>query len=169
MDSRRSFLRAIGFSAWTVPLLGALHRGEPAPHFVAHTIEGERLSTESLKGKVVLIEFWATWCKYCKGDEPAIEAVAKDYAGKGLVVIAVDMGEPKRRVQKYLDANPRNVRIVLAQDTTLAAVCEAKSYPLYILIDREGVIAGTQNGAAGEEALRGLLANAGLGGDAATA
>lgn len=44
----------------------------------------------------MLIEFWATWCKYCKSDERAIESVTKDFETKGLVVLAVDMGERRR-------------------------------------------------------------------------
>ena len=90
-------------------------------------MDGDKFSSDSLKGKVVLIEFWATWCKYCKRDEPAVESVTKDFESKGLVVLAVDMGEPKRKVKKYLEENPRSPKIVLAEDTTLAAICEAKS------------------------------------------
>lgn len=141
---------------------GALRRGDPAPHFAARTLGGDKVTSETLKGKVVLIEFWATWCQYCKRDEPAIETVSREFAGKGLVVLAVNMGESKHKVKKYLESSPRTVNIVLADDTTLAAVCEAKSYPLYILIDRDGNIAGVQHGAAGENALRDLLSQAGL-------
>ena len=82
------------------------------------------------------------------------------------MVLAVDMGEPRRKVKKYLESSPRSCKIVLAEDTTLAAICEAKSYPLYILIDREGNIAGTQHGATGESALRRLLSKAGLASEA---
>jgi hypothetical protein len=88
--------------------------------------------------------------------------VTRDFESKGLVVLAVDMGEPKRKVKKYLEENPRSPKIVLAEDTTLAAICEAKAYPLYVLIDREGKVAGRQHGAAGESALRRLLSKAGL-------
>ena len=72
------------------------------------------------------------------------------------------MGEPKRKVKKFLETSPRSSKVVLAESTTLAAICEAKTYPMYVLIDREGNIAGTQHGAAGEGALRRLLAKAGL-------
>ena len=161
--TRRAAIHATVFGIVAPRLWASLRRGEPAPHFVAHTLDGERLSSDSLRGKVVLIEFWATWCKYCKGDEPAIESVLKEFEKDGLVVLAVDMGEPKRRVKKYLDESPRTAKIVLAEDTTLAAICEAKSYPMYVLIDREGTIAGTRHGAGGEDALRDLLAGAGLG------
>ncbi len=119
-------------------------------------------SAESLRGKVVLIELWATWCPPCKSDAPAVDALAKEFQKDGLVVLAVNMGEPRHKVKKYLQAYPRFCKIVLAEDTTLAAICEAKAYPLYVLIDRDSRIAGTQTGAAGEGALRRLLARAGL-------
>lgn len=142
----------------------AIERGEKA-HFAAKTLEGERLTSDGLRGKVVLIQFWATWCQYCKMDEPALGAIIKEFEKDGLVVLAVDMGEPRRKVKKYVEASPRPWKIVLAEDTTLAAICEAKGYPLYVLIDREGLVAGTQHGAAGEPALRRLLARAGLDSD----
>ena len=143
----------------------AIERGDTSPRFAAKTLDGERFTSDSLKGKVVLIQFWATWCPYCKKDEPALEAVTKDFEKAGLVVLAVDMGEPRRKVKKFVEASPRPWKIVLAEDTTLAAICEAKGYPMYVLIDREGIVAGTQHGAAGEGALRRLLARAGLDSD----
>jgi thiol-disulfide isomerase/thioredoxin len=162
--TRRGVLRVLlgGATAGTVV---AIERGEPAPHFAAKTIDGEKFTSDALRGKVVLIQFWATWCQYCKKDEPALEAVTKEFEKDGLVVLAVDMGEPRRKVKKYVEESPRPWKIVLAEDTTLAAICEAKSYPLYVLIDREGLVAGTQHGAAGEGALRRLLARAGLDSD----
>jgi thiol-disulfide isomerase/thioredoxin len=152
-----TFLLALGAER-----LAAVTAGEPAPHFVAKTLDGERLTSESLRGKVVLVEFWATWCPPCKSDAPAVDALAKEFEKDGLVVLAVNMGEPRRKVKKYLETYPRSCKIILAEDTTLAAICEAKAYPLYVLIDRDSRIAGTQTGAAGEGALRRLLARAGL-------
>ncbi len=160
--SRRAAIRSWLITALGASAFAAVKRGDAAPHFSARTIDGEKLTSDSLKDKVVLIEFWATWCPYCKKDEPAIDSVASSFEKDGLVVLAVDMGEPRRKVKKYLEASPRSCKIVLAEDTTLAAICEAKTYPLYVLIDRDGNVAGTQHGAAGEGSLRRLLANAGL-------
>ncbi|MBV9269397.1 MAG: TlpA family protein disulfide reductase [Acidobacteriaceae bacterium] len=131
-------------------------------HFVARTIDGEKLTTDALRGKVVLIEFWATWCPYCKKEEPILDRLGKEFEKDGLVILAVDMGEPKHRVKKYLEDSPRTSKIVLAQDTTLAAICDAHSYPMYVLLDRDGRQIGDQHGAAGEKALRNLLSRAGL-------
>lgn len=166
LPSRRSMIYACLGSLTAARAFAELQRGDPAPHFVARTTEGERLTNDSLKGKVVLIEFWATWCQYCKKDEPALESLTKEFNKDGLIVLAVDMGEPRRKVKKYLESSPRSCKIVLAEDTTLAAICEAKTYPLYILIDREGNIAGVQHGAAGESALRRLLSKAVLASEA---
>ena len=163
MLSRRQIVIAVLPAALTTLKLSAVDVHEQAPHFVARTLDGEKLTNKSLKGKIVLIEFWATWCPPCKSDEPALDRLASEFAKDGLVVLAVNMGEPRRKVKKYLETASRSLqKIVLAEDTTLAAICEAKTYPLYIVIDRDGNIAGTQHGAAGEGALRRLLAKAGL-------
>ncbi len=155
--SRRSLL-LLGGALLASPLLA-----EGSLHFSAKTLDGEKVTSDSLKGKVVLIEFWATWCPYCKREQPVVDQLSQEFNKDGLVVLAVDMGEPKRKVKKFLEDNPRAVKIVLADDTTLAAICDATSYPLYVVLNRDGEIAGRQQGAAGESALRRLLRRAGMG------
>src|SRR6266851_4741124 len=136
--------------------------GEPAPRFRAKTTTGEQFNNDSIKGKVVLFEFWTTWCKYCEEEASLVDDLAKEFSGKGLIVLAVDVLEPKKNVQKYLIEHPRAVPIVLTEDTNLAAMYNAQSYPIYAVIDRDGNIAGEQRGAAGERALRNLLHRAGI-------
>src|SRR5260221_13034987 len=136
---------------------------KPAPHFRAKTMSGESFNNESVKGKVVLLEFWTTWCKYCHQEEPLVEAINQEFSDKGLIVLAIDVAESKKTVKKYLEQHPRACRIVLTEDTNLAAMYQANVYPIYVVIDREGNIAGTQRGAGGEDALRALIAKAGLG------
>ena len=140
----------------------AIDPGQPMPHFVVKTLDGERITNDSVKGKVLLIEFWATWCPPCKSDQPIVEDLLKEFEKDGLIVLAVNMGEPPRKVKKYLQQSPRAAKIALAEDTTLAAICDANAYPLYTLVNRDGEIAGVQRGAGGERALRHLLAKAGL-------
>lgn len=136
---------------------------EPAPRFHAKTIDGENFTNDSIKGKVVLLEFWTTWCPYCVGEASIVDQVSKEFADKGLIVLAIDVGESKKRVKQYIEAHPRKCRIVYMEDTNLAAMYAATVYPIYVVIDREGNIAGTQRGAGGEPALRRLLARAGIG------
>jgi thiol-disulfide isomerase/thioredoxin len=135
---------------------------EPAPRFNATTTGGEKFSNVSIKGKVVLLEFWTTWCSLCAVEAPFVDKINREFAGKDLLVLAVNVGESQKTVKKYLEQHPRDVKVVLTDDTNLAAMYAATVYPIYVAIDREGNIAGTQRGAAGEDALRDLLATAGL-------
>jgi len=139
--------------------------GEPAPRFRAKTLTGETFTNESVKGKVVLLQFWTTWCPYCRGEQSLVDDLNREFAEKGLVVLAIDVGESKKTVRKYLADHPRSCRIVLNEDTNLAAMYAANSYPIYVVIDRDGDIAATQRGASGERGLRRLLRLAGLGSD----
>ena len=136
--------------------------GQPAPRFRAKTTAGDQFNNASVKGKVVLFEFWTTWCKYCEGEAELVDDIAKEFSDKGLIVLAVDVLEPDQRVKKYLADHPRSVPIVLTKDTNLAAMYNAQSYPIYVVIDRDGNIAAEQRGAAGERGLRRLLRSAGL-------
>jgi thiol-disulfide isomerase/thioredoxin len=135
---------------------------EPAPRFHAKTLEGEQFTNDSTKGKVVLFQFWTTWCPYCKGEESLVNDLTTEFSGKGLVVIAVDVAESKKVVQQYLKDHPRKCRIVMTGDTNLAAMYAANRYPIYVVVDREGKIVDIQHGAGGERPLRRLLTRAGL-------
>ena len=157
----------------TIPLLAAIAAvccgallasgsREPAPKFHAKTLDGEVFSNQSVQGKIVLLQFWTTWCPYCRQDQEAVDALVHDFTASGLVVLAVNVGESKKKVKQYLDQSPRTCKIVLTADTNLAALYAATSYPRYVLIDRDGNVAGHQDGAAGEAALRHLLVKAGL-------
>jgi thiol-disulfide isomerase/thioredoxin len=110
----------------------------------------------------VLLQVWTTWCQYCRSEQEFVDEIEVEFRDKGLVVLAVNVGESKKTVKKYLEQNPRKCRIVLTEDTNLAARFEAKTYPIYVVIDREGHVAATQNGAGGEGALFDLLSQAGL-------
>jgi thiol-disulfide isomerase/thioredoxin len=134
--------------------------GGQAPPFTAQTLDGEILTSASLSGRVILIEFWATWCPYCRRDQSSVDNIERAYSSKGLIVLAVDVGESESAVRKYLNENPRSCRVVL--NNGLASRFGAHGFPYYVVIDREGNISGTQSGSAGEASLLHLLSRAGL-------
>jgi cytochrome c biogenesis protein CcmG, thiol:disulfide interchange protein DsbE len=136
--------------------------GDPAPRFRAKTTTGEQFNNESVKGKVVLFEFWTTWCKYCEAEAEVVDNIAQEFKSKDLIVLAVDVLEPDKTVKAYLAQHPRTVPIVLTKDTNLAAMYNAQVYPIYVVVDRDGNIAGEQRGAAGDRGLRRMLRRAGL-------
>ena len=142
---------------------------EAAPRFTANTLGGQTFTNDSLKGQVTLLQFWKTWCPYCLGDQPVLDGIARDFSREGLVVLAVNVRESGETVKKYLEEHPRSCQIVLTENTNLVAEFNPKSFPFYVLIDRDGNIAGTQNGAGGDSAIRDLLGRAGLGEDSVSA
>jgi len=145
-----------------LPISAQVGDREPAPRFNAKTTAGGKYTNDSLKGRVVLLQFWTTWCPYCRREQSVVDSLDKEFRDQGLVVLAVDVNESKKTVKKYLEQNPRSCRIVLTEDTNLAAMYAANSYPIYVVIDREGNVVGTQRGAAGERGLRSMLNRAGL-------
>jgi thiol-disulfide isomerase/thioredoxin len=166
--SRRSILSAF----LLLVSLTACHRaalaqssdetGQPAPRFRARTTAGEQFNNQSIKGKVVLFEFWTTWCKYCEEEAQLVDDIAREFKSKDLIVLAVNVLEPDKIVKSYLVQHPRSVPIVLTRDTNLAAMYNAQVYPIYVVVDRDGNIAGEQRGAAGDRGLRRMLRGAGL-------
>jgi thiol-disulfide isomerase/thioredoxin len=142
--------------------LGATQKREPAPRFTATAMDGEKFSNASTKGKVVLLDFWTTWCPYCNEEASIVDNLGREFAEKGLIVLAINVAESKKKVKQHLERHPRTSHVVLMEDTNLAAMYQATVYPIYVVIDRDGNIAGEQRGAAGEGALRRLLSRAGL-------
>ena len=162
---RRHAIAGLGLLVMVLTIFAAAQNdeiGQPAPRFRAKTTAGDQFNNESVKGKVVMFEFWTTWCKYCEEEASLVDDIAKEFSGEGLIVLAVDVLEPDQRVKKYLAEHPRSVPIVLTKDTNLAAMYNARVYPIYVVVDREGNIAGEQRGAAGERGIRRMLRRAGL-------
>ena len=162
---RRRAIIAVGAAVFTGSLFPIDRPHEAAPKFTAKTLDGEKLTNESLKGKVVLLQFWATWCRFCRQDQPAVDALVRELSAKGLVVVAVNAGESRGKVKQYLQESPRACKIVLAEDTNLLAKFAVTITPSYVVIDKDGNIAGIQGGAGVGEGLRQLLRKAGLAGE----
>jgi thiol-disulfide isomerase/thioredoxin len=152
-----SISRRAALTVLSAANLFAIDTREPAPKFNAISLDGEKFNNESIKGKAVLIEFWATWCPYCRRDQPAIDAILEENQPQGLIVLAVDVKESRKKVQNYLEKSPRACKVVLMDDTNLTAMFAAKAFPFYVLIDQNGKIAGTHKGTAGEDGLRRML------------
>lgn len=71
------------------------------PGFVAATVDGRPLALESLRSRVIFLNFWATWCLECRAELPAIEQLHRDYAPRGLTVLAVNFRETPETIRQY--------------------------------------------------------------------
>jgi cytochrome c biogenesis protein CcmG, thiol:disulfide interchange protein DsbE len=160
---KRTAVRRIVYGLLSSVLLcGFAAADTPAPQFTARTLDGQTFTNDSLRGNVVLLQFWTTWCPVCHADQAAVDSVRAAFAGSGLVVLAVDDGEPEALVRRYLQASPRSCAVVATGDRSLAVRFGVHSYPHYVVIDRGGNVAAASSGGGGEAHLRYLLSRAGL-------
>jgi thiol-disulfide isomerase/thioredoxin len=96
------------------------------------------LNTASLNGKVVVVNFWATWCIPCVGELPTFNKLHRDFASKGVAVVGIDMGdEGVDKVRHFLQKHPIDYTVGLGGDA-LAAKYKLESYPVTVVFDRSG-------------------------------
>jgi thiol-disulfide isomerase/thioredoxin len=136
--------------------------GKTAPDFTLQTLDGKPYGLAALKGKPVLLDFWATWCGPCRKAMPAVEKVFQDYKEQGLVILAVDGGEDRDTVQAFLKKTPMAYPAVLSGESPILKDYQVKAFPTFVMIDRDGKIAAYEIGFGGEEMLRTMLEKVGL-------
>ena len=137
--------------------------GQPAQDFTLKTLEGAKpVKLSSLRGKVVLLDFWATWCGPCRRWLPIVEKAHRDYASKGLVVYAVNERESGSKVREYLTKQKLDVPVLMDLSGTVGTMYRASSIPLSVIIGRDGNIFRVLLGLHDEEDLREVLQEAGL-------
>lgn len=116
-----------------------LSKGKPAPDFTLRTLDGKKVSLSELKGKVVLVNFWATWCPPCREEMPLFEKVYKKYKDKGFEILAVSTDSSVEPVKKFVEEF--NVSFpVLLDDGKVSSLYSIQGLPTSFLIDREGKV-----------------------------
>ena len=125
------------------PILG---KSTPAPNFTLDKLDGGNLKLSDLRGKAVLLNFWATWCPPCREEMPTLETLFQTFKDRSdFVLLAVDSEEHKETVSEFLKNNPYRFPVLL--DTTGEADLQysIEAIPTTYLIDAQGeVVAGTK-------------------------
>ena len=128
---------------------------EPAPAFEVTTLDGARIVSDSLAGKVVLVNFWATWCPPCRLEMPGIERVWRDRRDAGFVVIGIATDETgEAGVRAFVAERGVTYPIAMATPAVVRAFGGYRGLPTSILIDRDGRIRYRITGYYVEPALR---------------
>ncbi len=124
------------------PLLTPVHPARPAPAFTLKDIDGKTQSLAQYRGKVVLVNFWATWCPPCRAEMPSIERLYASMKGKPFVVLALDQGESVDNVFAYMgQLSPSPTFPVLLDNKSQAAhAFGVMGIPSTYLIDKQGRI-----------------------------
>jgi len=127
--------------------LQALKEGTRSIDFELPDLSGKKVSLSSLKGQVVFLNFWATWCPPCRAEMPSMERLHKRFKDKGLVILAVNLQEEAKTVRKFVAANKLSFPVLLDSDGRIGAIYGARSIPTSYLVSRDGnVLAGTIGG-----------------------
>ena len=146
-----SFLTLFSLSAkaeWRMP--AQLGLPAIAPSLQLNNLSGKSVDLSSLKGKVVVVNFWASWCEPCREEFEELAQLQENYSSKGLVVLAVNLAEMKPRVMQFLKGTgfPENsLEILLDRNSTAYKSWKARGLPTTFLVSKSGKIEGVWIGA----------------------
>jgi peroxiredoxin/outer membrane lipoprotein-sorting protein len=138
----------------------ALRPGGEAPDFKLKTVEGKEYSLKKLRGKVILLNFWASWCRPCRIEMPTIEKLYQNYKEKGFLVLGIN-DEKTDIIRSFGKENSVSFPL-LVDDGMVMSDYGIQAIPTLMLVDQEGKISWQQQGTSGEEMLRQALAKVGL-------
>jgi len=142
-------LNAILAAAVCHTAFAGLKPGDAFPDLAAFKLEG-RLP-EGMKGKVVVVDFWASWCGPCKESFPAMNDLQKKYSDRGLLIVAVNVDEARKDMDEFLKANPAGFTVVRDAAQALVAKANVGTMPSSFILDRQGKVRFVHSGFHGDK------------------
>jgi thiol-disulfide isomerase/thioredoxin/outer membrane lipoprotein-sorting protein len=135
--------------------------GTPAPDFSLSDLEGKEVKVSQFKGKVVLLNFWASWCVPCRSEMPTIELLHREYKDKGLIVLGIDDEESQKQAG-FLQKFGFSFASLVEPKKQASNLYGVGGIPTTVLIDRQGRIKAYDQGTASYESLRETLQEMGV-------
>ena len=114
--------------------------GRYAPDFTLTSLAGDSVTLSDLRGKTVILNFWASWCAPCRREMPLLEATYEAYAGDDLVVLAVNLGEEQRRVEGFAEDMAVTFPVFSDEATSVGTLYRVRGVPTTYFVDRDGVL-----------------------------
>ncbi|HLX30874.1 MAG TPA: TlpA disulfide reductase family protein [Casimicrobiaceae bacterium] len=139
--------------------------GNVAPSFSLPTSRGESVSLDPLRGRVVYVDFWASWCGPCRRSFPWMNAMQARYVNEGLTIVGINVDKRRQDAERFLSDTPARFTIVYDPQGKTPAAYDVKGMPSSYLIDRSGKIVAVEEGFHDERKdeletrIRALLAN----------
>ena len=145
--------------------LRAPHKGEKAPAFRLQTRAGQTVTLAALRGKVVVLDFWATWCPPCVAKYPTLETLQHEFGGRGLRVFAISLDRTLSRLDAFARRRAEALRklgrpaasgptVLVGRSSRVAADYGVNTLPHVTLVDRRGMLRYVHIGRGGVDELR---------------
>lgn len=129
----------------------ALKEGDRAPDLRAFKMEG---AVPDTRGRVLLLDFWASWCAPCKASFPEMERLYKEYQRRGLTIIAVSVDEKRENMDRFVRSTGASFSIVRDAEQKLIAAADVQTMPTSFLIDRSGRVRFVHSGFRGDQTVQ---------------
>ena len=129
-----------------------------APDFSLKDLNGKTVKLSDYKGKIVILNFWAVWCKYCKQEMPDLNELNKELEKDNeAVILAVDAQESSDTVKNYLSSNKIGLKVLLDQDGSVTQTYSVSGFPTTFIINKDGTLYTYIPGATNKETLTEIL------------
>jgi peroxiredoxin len=128
---------AAAFQKANFPLLGS---ARPPGDFTLTSLSGDTVTLSALKGQVVFLNFWATWCPPCRKEMPSMEVLYQRFRGKGLQMLAVDIQEKEAGVRRFIQEQKLNFPVLLDTSGKVSGGYGIEAVPTTFIIGRDGAI-----------------------------
>jgi thiol-disulfide isomerase/thioredoxin len=132
-----SLVRAVAVMALAVPMLGA-STNAPAPDFVLDSNTGKPVKLSGLKGQVVMINFWATWCGPCRQEMPLLESIYKQYSAKGFTLLGVNVEPDPKLANDWLKKTPVSFPVLYDVKSDVSNLYKVAGMPSTVFVDKKG-------------------------------
>ncbi len=111
-----------------------------APDFQLQNLDGQSITLSDLKGKPVILNFWATWCGPCAFEMPYIQEIYDERSGEGLMVLAINWGESASQVEQFMQNHNLSIPVLLDTKKVVAQKYGIRAFPTTFFIDKDGII-----------------------------
>lgn len=132
--------------------------GQAAPVFTLHDDRGADVSLANYRGKIVVMNLWASWCPPCRAEMPDLQTFAREYAKDGVVVVGVNQGESPQRAAAFAQSLGITFPIWIDDSQRYGRVYAALGLPTTVIVDRSGVVARGFDGALSIQQMRAAVA-----------
>jgi len=114
--------------------------GGATPPLAIRDLDGRQHRLQDYRGKVVLVNFWATWCEPCREEIPSMNKLRAALAGQPFAVLAVNLAESEPRIRRFMEQVPMDFAVLLDRDSSVAKTWQARILPVSYLIGPDGRI-----------------------------